>query len=280
MEIGLVIKDKKTTHTLETELRSKGHQVAFYDDLREAVTARPALVFAEWIYGENTVGVLDGLRVAAEMTPPVLVVILVPTGSLALLQRARAAGAVDALFSPPDPQEILAEIEQLIGTRTVGDPDEHDRFQRVLRDGLIGESPIFREALDEMRQAARAEANVLLVGETGTGKEIFARAIHSLSPRCRGPYVAVNCAAIPAALLEGELFGAARGAFTGADKDRIGRFEVVGDGTLLLDEVGDIEFSLQTKLLRVIEQRVFQRLECGWTALVMPALRAALRHAR
>lgn len=110
-----------------------------------------------------------------------------------------------------------------------------------------------------MKRAARCDANVLLVGETGTGKEMVARGIHRLSRRAAGLYLAVNCASLPETLLESELFGHAKGAFTGAQTARPGRFEAVGAGTLLLDEIGDLESALQMKLLRVIEQREFQR---------------------
>jgi DNA-binding NtrC family response regulator len=137
---------------------------------------------------------------------------------------------------------------------------ERARFERLVQESLIGESPNFLRCLDEMRLAARSEANVLLIGETGTGKEMFAQGIHALGRRSGGPCVAVNCGAIPANLLESELFGAAKGAFTGADRDRPGRFEAAEAGTLLLDEVGDIELGLQVKLLRAIEQKKFQRL--------------------
>jgi formate hydrogenlyase transcriptional activator len=126
--------------------------------------------------------------------------------------------------------------------------------------GIIGESPALRDVLDMVRIVAPTDATVLINGETGTGKELIAEAIHKSSDRANGPFVKVNCAAIPAGLLESELFGHERGAFTGAITRSIGRFERAHRGTLLLDEIGDLPLELQPKLLRVMQERQFERL--------------------
>src|ERR1022692_2274616 len=126
--------------------------------------------------------------------------------------------------------------------------------------GIIGKSPALRDVLDMVRIVAPTDATVLINGETGTGKELIAEAIHKSSDRANGPFVKVNCAAIPAGLLESELFGHERGAFTGAIARSIGRFERANRGTLLLDEIGDLPLELQPKLLRVIQERQFERL--------------------
>jgi DNA-binding NtrC family response regulator len=258
VKIGIVTADDALAHFLETEIREAGHDVIRSRDLAAALKTGPMLIFAEWTPEAGLEAVLEDLRLAASMTPPVPLVVLAPHG--AATQRARSVGAWDALVSPPDPEEIHAEIRQATGSLAFLDPVERARFERLVQESLIGESPNFLRCLDEMRLAARSEANVLLIGETGTGKEMFAQGIHALGRRSGGPCVAVNCGAIPANLLESELFGAAKGAFTGADRDRPGRFEAAEAGTLLLDEVGDIELGLQVKLLRAIEQKKFQRL--------------------
>jgi DNA-binding NtrC family response regulator len=124
-------------------------------------------------------------------------------------------------------------------------------------EGIVGRSPVLLETLDAVRRVADTEASVLLLGESGTGKELFARGLHAGGPRHEGPFVAVNCGAIPETLLESELFGHVRGAFTGAERDRVGRFASARGGTLFLDEIGDMSLDLQRKLLRVLQEREF-----------------------
>jgi len=133
-------------------------------------------------------------------------------------------------------------------------------------ESLVGRSAAFREVLDQAALVAAQDTTVLLTGESGTGKELVARAIHSASPRAKGPFVAVNCAALPETLAESELFGHERGAFTGADRLKRGRFELAVGGTLFLDEIGDLTPSVQGKLLRVLQERQFERVG-GTTSL-------------
>src|SRR5260370_5075388 len=140
---------------------------------------------------------------------------------------------------------------------------------------LIGNSPALEAVLEQVERVAPTDSTVLIQGETGTGKELIARAIHRISSRCGCPFVKLNCAAIPLDLLESELFGHERGAFTGAIAQRIGRFELADKGTLFLDEVGDIPLALQPKLLRVLQEQEFERLGSARTHLVDVRLVAA-----
>ncbi|HEV8483874.1 MAG TPA: sigma 54-interacting transcriptional regulator [Blastocatellia bacterium] len=134
------------------------------------------------------------------------------------------------------------------------------RFEQI-----IGNSPALESVLAELERVAPTDSTVLILGETGTGKELIARAIHNISPRCGRPFVKLNCAAIPFDLLESELFGHEKGAFTGAIMQKIGRFEMADTGTLFLDEIGDIPLALQPKLLRILQEQEFERLGSGRT---------------
>ncbi len=161
---------------------------------------------------------------------------------------ARGLGLTAFLEKPADPAEVVATVRRLI---------ERRRLQQ--RTGIIGESPAIQEVLVKIEQMAPVTATVLIEGESGTGKELVARGIHDLSPRRGKAFVAVNCAAIPDTLLESELFGHEKGAFTGAAERRLGRFELADGGTIFLDEVGEMAPATQVKLLRVLEDRTFFR---------------------
>ncbi|HZH80398.1 MAG TPA: sigma-54 dependent transcriptional regulator [Gemmatimonadales bacterium] len=161
---------------------------------------------------------------------------------------ARRLGLTGYLGKPADPAEVTATVRRLI---------ERRKLQQ--RTGILGESPAIQEVLVKIEQMAPVTSTVLIEGESGTGKELVARAIHDLSPRRAKPFIAVNCAALPETLLESELFGHEKGAFTGAAERRLGRFELADEGTILLDEVGECPPATQVKLLRVLEDRSFFR---------------------
>ena len=153
-------------------------------------------------------------------------------------------------------------------------PTEHACSERRFEQ-IIGNSPALEAVIAEVKRVAPTDSTVLVLGETGTGKELIARTIHNCSPRCGRPFVKLNCAAIPFDLLESELFGHEKGAFTGAISQKIGRFEMADTGTLFLDEIGDIPLALQPKLLRVLQEREFERLGSGRTHRINVRLVAA-----
>ncbi|MBN2449078.1 MAG: sigma-54-dependent Fis family transcriptional regulator [Lentisphaeria bacterium] len=169
-------------------------------------------------------------------------------------------GALNYLEKPIDLDELRDVVQGALGSRGASRPAAEPEPPLQLPEGLIAESPAMRDALREATLVAAFDSRVLLLGESGTGKEVVARLIHGLSPRSRGPMVCVNCAAIPEALLESELFGHERGAFTGAVDARKGRFEEADGGSMFLDEVSEMPPALQAKLLRVIQDGTFQRL--------------------
>lgn len=198
----------------------------------------------------------DGLRVmlsVREIAPETAVVFLTAFGSVPEAVLTMKEGACDYLMKPISFDALSEAARRLLGAdeSAPGEGAEH---------GIIGKSAAFRRTLARARQVAMSDVDVLIEAESGTGKELIARMIHRLSLRRRGPLVAVNCAAFPESLLESELFGHVRGAFTGATAAKPGKFEVASGGTLLLDEVGEMPLSLQPKLLRVLQEREVDRL--------------------
>jgi two-component system, NtrC family, response regulator AtoC len=239
---------------------------------------------------------LEVLAVSREKQPRVPVVVLTGYGTIGTAVEAMKLGAYDFLEKPvelPDLAGLVAralagegaaaeepedvEVAGRAGGQAAareragpaspaaGDPGATAVFQPPGAPPIVGRHPRLRAALRLLERVAPTETTVLLTGESGTGKELFARALHALSPRRRGPAVAVNCAAIPEALLENELFGHEKGAFTGADRRQPGRFELAAGGTLFLDEIGEIPLAIQGKVLRVLEERTFERVGGGRT---------------
>ena len=186
------------------------------------------------------------------------VIVLTRRGTLEVAIRSMRAGAYDYLFHPLRVEAVAIAIDRAV---------LHRRMRRELRklrrvvvgpagfEGLVGSSPVMQELYDLLEQVADSEASVLICGETGVGKELVAGAIHRKSPRQKGPFIAINCAAVPESLLESELFGHVRGAFTGARSARKGLFAQASGGTLFLDEIGELPMALQPKLLRALQQR-------------------------
>lgn len=209
---------------------------------------------------------MDGqalLKAAKAAQPEAEVVLMTAYGTVENAVAAMREGAYDFITKPVRRGEVLATLERCLEKQAL--VVENRSLKAELRaargpEGLIGNSPAMRELLSTVRQVAPTNATVLLQGESGTGKELCARALHQLSPRASGPFVAVNCAALPETILEAELFGAEKGAFTGATERRVGRFERAHRGTLLLDEVGDIPLGMQVKLLRVLQEGEIERL--------------------
>jgi DNA-binding NtrC family response regulator len=197
---------------------------------------------------------LDVLRGSRQVKPDLPVVVLTAYGTVHTAVEAMKEGAVDFLEKPVEIDDLFELVASVVGETT-----EEISFSVAGGPTIVGQHPRVRTAFKLLERVARTDSTVLLTGESGTGKELFARALHALSPRGQGPFVAVNCAAIPETLIENELFGHEKGAFTGAHRRQSGRFEVAKGGTLLLDEIGELPMAIQAKVLRVLEERTFER---------------------
>jgi DNA-binding NtrC family response regulator len=197
---------------------------------------------------------LEVLQASRERRPEVPVLVLTAHGTVQTAVDAMKMGASDFLEKPVEIDDLTALVESHLGGES-----GPTLLQAPGVPPIVGRHPLIRAAAKLVLRVAPTESTVLLTGESGTGKELFARAVHAHSPRKSSPFVAVNCAALPEQLLENELFGHEKGAFTGAHKRQKGRFEAAQGGTLLLDEIGELEAGIQGKVLRVLEERAFER---------------------
>jgi DNA-binding NtrC family response regulator len=261
----LLVEDKDSLRAmLRHALEAQGHAVLEARDETEAVQqlqqARPAVVLTDLkLPSGDGLGVL---RAAKEFDPELQVIVMTAYGGIQDAVTAMREGAMDFLAKPVDPDHLLLMVERAIAQRRMLAEYILLKEELAERRGaprIVGEDPKLRHVLQQLHRAAATDATVLLEGESGTGKELFARALHALSPRAEGPFVAINCAAIPDTLLETELFGHEKGAFTGAAVRKPGRFEMAHRGTLFLDEIGDLPLALQAKILRALEEKRFER---------------------
>ena len=263
--VVLVVEDRDALRTmLRLALEAHGHAVLEARDQPDAeralATGQPDVVITDLrLPAGDGLGVL---RAVKAMDASVPVVVMTAYGGIQDAVAAMRDGALDFLAKPVDPDHLSLVVERALAqTRLLR---EHALLKEELaaRRGaprILGDAPVLRQAVQAMQRAAAADVTVLLEGESGTGKELFARALHAWSGRAQGPFIAINCAALPETLLESELFGYEKGAFTGATQRKLGRFELAHRGTLFLDEIGELAPSIQAKVLRVLETHEFER---------------------
>jgi two-component system, NtrC family, response regulator HydG len=247
-------------------LQQKGYEVDLADGgeaaLRLVAERAPALLITDLRMPHlDGIGLLAKLRQEQRELPSI---VLTAAGDITTAVRAMRAGAVDYLTKPVDVGALFLAVERALQRRDLQTEADNLRGQLRARDrdgldGLLGTSLPMQRVYRMVRQVAPARASVLVTGESGTGKGQVARVIHELSPRKEGPFVAVHCAALADSLLESELFGHEKGAFTGADRRRLGRFEQAHGGTLFLDEIGEVPMATQLKLLRLLQERTLER---------------------
>ncbi|MDI9630417.1 MAG: sigma-54 dependent transcriptional regulator [Acidobacteriota bacterium] len=259
----LVVEDRESLRLLLARaLAKEGYEVALAAGRAEAETALAAaapvaLVLTDLKLPDGSG--LDVLRAARSARPTAPVVVMTAYGSVAAAVEAMKLGAADFLEKPVGIAELRARLAAFFA--------EEEAPEAFVPPGgappIVGRHPRLRAALRLLARVAPTDSTVLLTGASGTGKELFARALHALSPRAGGPFVAVNCAAIPETLIENELFGHERGAFTGAVRAQRGRFELAAGGTLLLDEIGELPLAVQGKVLRALEERTVERVGGG-----------------
>ncbi len=211
---------------------------------------------------------LETLRKLRELDPHAQVVMISGHGSIQTAVEATQLGAYDFLEKPLDTNRILLTLRNALVHVDLASENVRLKAEVHAQYEIVGTSRAIKAVIERIEKVAPTAARVLITGENGTGKELVARAIHALSPRARGPFVEVNCAAIPSELIESELFGHMKGSFTGAFADRAGKFELADDGTLFLDEIGDMSLSAQAKALRALEEGVISRVGSGRTVPV------------
>ena len=284
----LVDDDPDFCEALSDRLRSLGFQVTVADCGPEALRLcreePPAIVLLDLVMPE-----MDGMVVLETIRreePDVVVIVITGHGTIARAVEAMKKGAYDFVTKPVDPRHLEIVLGKALERQALRDANAllssevGDRYAAI-----VGDSPQMRAVLDVARRAAPSGATVLLLGESGTGKEVIARAIHRWSHRRDQPFVVVNCVALSEELLESELFGHEKGAFTGAHQQKRGKLEVAHGGTVLLDEIGDIRPALQAKLLRVLQDQTFERVggtrpvrtDVRFVAATNRDLRAAVR---
>ena len=252
--------DPNTLASLSRAFRLAGHEATVCDNASRAVELLRAenfdLILSDVVMpGKSGMELLDELKKAGVKTP---VVLISGQANIEMAVKATRLGALDFLEKPLSTDKLLVTVENALRLTRLEDENRELR-QRLGKHELVGSSPAMKKLLAQIARVAASETRVCILGETGTGKELVARAIHEKSPRRAHPFITLNCAAVPAELIESELFGHEKGSFTGAASRHLGKFEQAEAGTLFLDEIGDMPLALQAKMLRVLEESEVER---------------------
>src|SRR5437762_3696572 len=252
--------DQNTLASLARAFRMAGHEATVCDSAIRALDLVKAhrfdLIFSDVVMpGKDGISFLEDLKTLGLTTPTVMIS---GQASVEIAVRATRLGAVDFLEKPLSTDKLLLTVENVLKLSRLEEENRQLR-RRVGRHEIVRAGEAMRRVMAQVERVAASESRICIMGETGTGKELVARTIHEKSPRRSGPFVTLNCAAVPAELIESELFGHEKGAFTGAAGRHLGKFEQAQRGTLFLDEIGDMPLPMQAKLLRVLEEGEIER---------------------
>jgi two-component system, NtrC family, nitrogen regulation response regulator NtrX len=256
----LVDDDPNTLASLSRAFRLAGHEATVCDNAARAVELLRAesfdLILSDVVMpGRSGLELLEDLKRAGVKTP---IILISGQANIEMAVKATKLGALDFLEKPLSTDKLLLTVENALRLSRLEDENRELRH-RLGKHELVGTGPAMKKLVAQIERVAASETRVCILGETGTGKELVARAIHEKSPRREQPFITLNCAAVPAELIESELFGHEKGAFTGAAARHMGKFEQAEGGTLLLDEIGDMPVAMQAKLLRVLEEGEVER---------------------
>lgn len=256
----LVDDDPNTLASLARAFRLAGYDATVCDSVSRALelirTEAFDVIFSDVVMpGKDGISLLEDLKASGIVTP---VVMISGQASIEMAVRATRLGAVDFLEKPISTEKLLMTLENVLRLRHL-EEENRDLRRRLGKHEIVWSGPAMERLMAQLERVAASETRVCIQGETGTGKELVARTIHQRSARRAGPFVTLNCAAVPAELIESELFGHEKGAFTGATSRHIGKFEQAGGGSLFLDEIGDMPLGMQAKLLRVLEEGEIER---------------------
>lgn len=262
--VVLIAEDEKNTREGLARALKRNYQVLLAEDgtrALEVLESQPVDILLSDIRMPGIEGMTLMQRALARSPQPQCI-LLTAYGTIETAVEAMKRGAYDFLTKPINLDQLELVLQRALKARSMEQENRslHEQLdEKFGLENIIGKSPVMHQVFDTVRQVASSRATVLIEGESGTGKELIAQAIHRLSPRAKAPMVPVHCAALSGSLLESELFGHEKGAFTGASERRQGRFEMADGGTLFLDEIGEIELNTQVKILRVLEERSFER---------------------
>jgi len=256
----LVDDDPNTLASLSRAFRLAGHEATVCDNAARAVellrTETFDLILSDVVMpGRSGLELLEDLKKAGVKTP---IILISGQANIEMAVKATKLGALDFLEKPLSTDKLLLTVENALRLSRL-ESENRELRHRLGKHELVGSGPAMKKLMAQIERVATSETRVCILGETGTGKELVARAIHEKSPRHENPFITLNCAAVPAELIESELFGHEKGAFTGAAAKHVGKFEQADGGTLFLDEIGDMPVAMQAKLLRVLEEGEVER---------------------